>query len=107
MSDTDLPQPMATADLEVIIELQKAELDRLLKENARLHQRIDQLIAMQEREQVLRQQMQTVLGTLDGHKQIGVRSELKVRAHRAEKRNAELKQALRLLMGVLERGQRR
>ncbi len=49
----------------VVVEFQKVELDRLLRENRRLNQRLDQLMEemrhlreMQQREQVLRQQEQ-------------------------------------------------
>ena len=53
--------------LPVIVEFQKLELDRLLRDNARLNHRLDQLIdelvhlrEMQQREQVLRQQDQAL-----------------------------------------------
>lgn len=109
MSETpaeNLPQPMSSADLEVVIEVQKAELDRLLKENTRLHKRIDQLLALQEREQVLRQQMQSVLGATARPPQIAASPELEARAKKAERRNAVLKQALSKLVDALERGRR-
>ena len=53
-SDHQKQQFLNSSALEVVVELQKAELDRLLAENKRLHQRIDQLLQLQEREQVLR-----------------------------------------------------
>ena len=54
---------LSGADLALVVELQRKELDRLLRENAQLHARVNQLIGLQEREQVLRQQMQSMMGT--------------------------------------------
>ena len=45
---------LSGADLALVVELQRKELDRLLRENAQLHARVNQLIGLQEREQVLR-----------------------------------------------------
>jgi hypothetical protein len=76
------PGPGVAADgppaqaLPVIVEFQKLELDRLLRDNTRLNQRFDQLMdelvhlrEMQQREQVLRQQdqalRQQIQATLD------------------------------------------
>lgn len=44
--------------LDAIIELQRVELNRLLRENNRLNDRVDDLVQIQQREQVLRQQLQ-------------------------------------------------
>lgn len=56
---------MATVEtLEAIIELQRAELTRLLRERDRLETRLGRLLDQAEREQVLRQQMQTTIDRL-------------------------------------------
>ena len=47
--------------LHAIVELQRTELSRLLREQSRLNDRIDSLLRLHEREQVLRQQMQASL----------------------------------------------
>ena len=55
---------LSTDQLAVVVELQRAELNRLLAEQRRLNDRVDKLLALQEREQVLRQQMQASLDHL-------------------------------------------
>ncbi len=50
--------------LQAVVELQRAELNRLLREQSRLNDRIDSLLQLYEREQVLRQQMQVSLDRL-------------------------------------------
>lgn len=56
---------MATVEtLEAIIELQRAELTRLLRERDRLETRLGRLLDQADREQVLRQQMQTTIDRL-------------------------------------------
>ena len=47
-----------------VIELQKTELSRLLRDNSVLNERLDGLLKGHEREQVLRQQMQNMLERL-------------------------------------------
>lgn len=64
MSDAPL-EPIGQAEyLSDIVELQRAELTRLLRENKRLNERVDELIKLQQREQVLRQQIQNALDRL-------------------------------------------
>lgn len=96
---------LANADLAVVVELQRAELDRLLRENKTLHDRIDQLIGLQEREQVLRQQMQGLFIDKDqAHTQATLedtRHTERVRA--AGERYDRLKTALVLLLGAIEK----
>ena len=94
--------PLTDADLSVVVELQRTELDRLLRENTWLNERIQQLIAMQEREQVLRQQMQTMLGDKGPPAQLVDASGLERRANAAERRYGRLKTALGHLLDVLE-----
>jgi len=62
------PGQMSEETLDAIIELQRVELNRLLAENRRLvddasqlNGRVDDMLALQKREQVLRQQMQNQL----------------------------------------------
>lgn len=50
--------------LQAVVELQRTELTRLLREQGRLNDRIDSLLRLNEREQVLRQQMQASLDRL-------------------------------------------
>ncbi len=58
-------EPIGQAEyLRDIVELQRAELTRLLRENKRLNERVDELIKLQQREQVLRQQIQDALDRL-------------------------------------------
>ena len=95
--------PLSDADLNVVVELQRAELDRLLRENARLNERIQQLIGMQEREQVLRQQMQTMLGEKPQPAPLIDANGLERRAKSAEQRYSQLKSALGHLLDALER----
>ncbi len=70
------PEEVPEQALPVVVEFQKIELSRLLRDNARLNQRLDQIMdefrhlrEMQQREQVLRQQdqalRQQIQGTLD------------------------------------------
>lgn len=100
------PDPLSRADLEVVVELQKAELDRLLRDNARLQDRVAQLIALQEREQVLRQQLQSILASsgVGGAPAAEDRRALTARARQAEKRYGRLKSALVRLVDAMERG---
>jgi len=103
---SDQLEALTPADLEVVVELQKAELDRLLRDNARLQERVAQLLALQEREQILRQQMQSILGNASRAKRLGDQRDLKARALAAERRYGRLKEALTLLVSAMERGQR-
>jgi len=56
-----LPNGDRLAYLADVVELQRAELTRLLQENRRLNERVDKMVKLQEREQVLRQQMHATL----------------------------------------------
>ncbi|MFQ5774927.1 MAG: hypothetical protein ACE5GS_10440 [Kiloniellaceae bacterium] len=57
-------QPEADTPAAALIKLQSLELQRLARENERLMDRIDTLLQLQEREQVLRQQLQTRIDRL-------------------------------------------
>lgn len=108
----DEPNPavddaLTPADMEVVVALQKAELDRLLRENAKLHQRVSQLLKMQEREQVLRQQMQSLMGDAAKAKTKELAPpETDDRVEAAERRYEKLKQVLTLLVAAIEKQRR-
>ena len=94
------------ADLALVVELQRKELDRLLRENAQLHARVNQLIGLQEREQVLRQHMQSMLGAPKAESPTGFleySSDLVMRVQASEARYERLKGALALLISAIER----
>lgn len=99
-------ETLEPADLRVVVELQKTELDRLLRENARLNERLDTLLAMQEREQVLRQELQGLMTAMERQQRIVGRRPMAAGAVAAERRNRRLKRALRLLLGAIERDRR-
>ena len=61
---SELPLRSTDSGLATIVRLQSSELERLARENARLMDRIETLLRLQEREQVLRQQMQAQIGQL-------------------------------------------
>lgn len=93
-------------DLALVFELQRKELDRLLRENAQLHARVNQLIGLQEREQVLRQQMQSMMGAPKAEAPASLledTSDLAVRAQTSEARYERLKGAMALLITAIER----
>jgi chromosome segregation ATPase len=60
----DASDGLSIDTLQAIVELQRTELTRLLREQSRLNDRIDSLLQLHEREQVLRQQMQASLDRL-------------------------------------------
>ena len=60
----DTTDGLSLDTLRAVVELQRAELSRLLREQSRLNDRIDSLLRLHEREQVLRQQMQASLDRL-------------------------------------------
>ncbi len=97
---------LSGADLALVVELQRKELDRLLRENAQLHARVNQLIGLQEREQVLRQQMQSMMAAPKAEAPTALledNSELAVHAQASEARYERLKGALALLITAIER----
>ncbi len=94
----------------VVIELQRTELSRLLREQQRLNDRVDQLLQLHEREQVLRQQMQAALDKLAAQRalppprqgEVGNRR-LVERIDRAEGKFSALRSAVGLLVAALDR----
>ena len=102
-SDQKIQKSLDPSAMEVVIELQKAELDRLLLENRRLHERIDQLLQLQEREQVLRQQLQSLLGHSPKTSQIPNKLINDKALQSAQTRYDRLKDALGLLLVALEK----
>jgi hypothetical protein len=105
-SDHQKQQFLNSSALEVVVELQKAELDRLLVENKRLHQRIDQLLQLQEREQVLRQQLQSVLGNPTKTTQLPNTLSYGSEVQSLQTRYGRLKDALGVLLVALEKRSR-
>tara|TARA_R110002110_G_scaffold260260_1_gene475912 strand:- start:99989 stop:100348 length:360 start_codon:yes stop_codon:yes gene_type:complete len=104
---------LSPGELATVVELQRVELNRLLSEQKRLNDRIDLLLQLQEREQVLRQQMQTSLDQLVAQR-VGPESASAVttpgevllltdRLDRAERRFRALRTAVGQLVAVLER----
>lgn len=98
-------------ELAMVVELQQVELKRLLGEHRRLNDRIDQLMQLQEREQVLRQQMQAALDRLAEQRAVAPPeprpvAQIEDRLHRAESRYNALRNAVGLLVGALERRER-
>ncbi|MBO21947.1 MAG: hypothetical protein CMM26_06190 [Rhodospirillaceae bacterium] len=104
---------MSPDELVMVVELQRVELNRLLAEQKRLNERVDKLLELQEREQVLRQQMQTSLDHLvrqcDGMaapEAERFRQDVPLltdRLNQAERRFHALRAALGQLVMVLER----
>ena len=101
---------LSAASQVVVIELQRTELSRLLREQQRLNDRVDQLLQLHEREQVLRQQMQAALdkfGTQHAlpppRRSEADHEQLVERVSRAERKFSALQSAVGLLVGALER----
>lgn len=109
--DDEADAALSSASQAVVIELQRTELSRLLREQERLNERIDQLMRLHEREQVLRQQMQAALDRLTAERTLPAppanggaeRAQLLARAHRAESKFDALRSAVGLLVVALER----
>lgn len=112
-----IPADLSVETLQAVVELQRTELNRLLREQSRLNDRIDQLLQLHEREQVLRQQMQASLenlvlaqrgavegqGALPGFS-VGPNAEdLQVRLARTEDRFNALQGAVGDLVAYIER----
>lgn len=111
MNDSIIDE-MTPDQLAMLVELQRVELKRLLSEQKRLNERVDSLLELQEREQVLRQQMQTSLDRLvdmrDGSRAPGVGASndipmLTDRLDRAERRFHALRAAVGRLVIALDR----
>ncbi|MDA0787381.1 MAG: hypothetical protein O3B37_13930 [Proteobacteria bacterium] len=112
MSDTII-EDLSPGELATVVELQRVELKRLLSEQKRLNDRIDLLLQLQEREQVLRQQMQaSIERLLDQRSGAHATSTLPMsdevpmlsdRLDRAERRFHALRTAVGHLVVALER----
>ena len=109
-------QYLSVETLQAVVELQRAELNRLLREQSRLNDRIDSLLQLHEREQVLRQQMQASLDRLAlaqadaaakppalTHEDSSEVNDLRDRLARTEDRFAALQGAVGDLIGYIER----
>lgn len=113
------PSPVETPDAgmglssesrELVIELQRTELSRLLREQQRLNDRVDQLLQLHEREQVLRQQMQAALDKLSDQRALPSperaerdQQQLVERVNHAESKFSALQSAVGRLVTVIER----
>lgn len=107
-ADQDLV--LSEASQMVVIELQRTELSRLLREQQRLNDRVDQLLQLHEREQVLRQQMQAALDNLAAQRALPPPDQgearhrhLVERVDRAEGKFTALQSAVGLLVAAIER----
>ena len=107
---TSAETPLSGASQELVIELQRTELTRLLREQERLNDRIDRLLQLHEREQVLRQQMQAALDNLSARRELPppdhkepAHEQLVARVTRAESKFSALQSAVGLLVVALER----
>lgn len=106
---------LTPGELATVVELQRVELDRLLAEQRRLNDRIDQMLRLQEREQVLRQQMQAALDKLAEQKAIAksdmpentsVTPQITKRLNRTERKYNALQRAVGELVNLIERKER-
>lgn len=100
---TILPDGDRLAYMADVIELQRAELTRLVQENQRLHERVDRLVKMQEREQVLRQQMHTTLERLSTNPQAPALPYPAEESAEAERKYVALKQTVAHLVTHIQR----
>lgn len=112
MSDAIIDE-LSNEQLATVVELQRVELNRLLGEQKRLNDRIDTLMQLQEREQVLRQQMQASLDRLAEQRAFGAPNDstpgsgdvllLTDRLDRTERKFSALRNAVGQLVEVIER----
>ena len=111
MTDSTIDE-LSSEQLATVVELQRVELSRLLAEQKRLNDRIDMLLQLQEREQVLRQQMQASLDRLAEQRAIGAPPatmvsgeipQLTDRLDRTERKFSALRTAVGQLVRVIER----
>jgi len=117
MSNTTIDD-LTAGELATVVEMQRVELNRLLGEQRRLNDRLDQMLRLQEREQVLRQQMQESLNRLAEQRSIGSRDaaserrttapqpQLADRLHRTERKFSALQTAVGQLVDLIERNAR-
>lgn len=101
---------LSEASQMVVIEMQRTELTRLLREQQRLNDRVDQLLQLHEREQVLRQQMQAALDNLSSQRALpspnqseAPHEHLVERVNRAEGKFTALQSAVGMLVAAIER----
>ncbi len=113
MTDTTI-DTLSPGELATVVELQQIELKRLLGEHKQLNERIDRLLRLHEREQVLRQQMQAALEKLSEQRAIAGPAvagtalpapQIEQRLHRTEAKFAALQNAVGMLVDLIERKQ--
>ena len=112
----DIPGPVARAvaaageaTLPTLLGLQHAEVERLTRDNERLMDRIETLLQIQEREQVLRQQLQNQIERINEqlkHSAAAANLEV-VRSEARAGMTEELKPVLMAILDALERFARR
>ncbi len=110
LSASDIPGPHMRRDrdgttLPALLSLQHAELDRLVRDNGRLMDRIETLLQIQGREQVLRQQLQSQVDRIAEQMKHPVPTAT-LEAMRQETRKGvteEIKPVLMAILDVLER----
>jgi hypothetical protein len=109
----DLASEITEHEARIVVEFQRIELNRLLKENQRLNSRIDRLMQLLEREQVLRQQAQATMERLGWQPSTpespvapGQVQRLEAMAHQTADRFDALKLAVVRLLAFLERRER-
>lgn len=110
LPDADGELTLSRETQAVVIEMQRTELSRLLREQQRLNDRVDQLLQLHEREQVLRQQMQAALDKLSDQRALppppatdAEHERLVARVDRAEGKFTALQSAVGLLVSVIAR----
>jgi len=107
---SDIPGPHArggvdSATLPALLQVQHAELERLAQDNRRLMDRIETLLQIQGREQVLRQQLQNQVERIGEHMKLSPPAET-LEAVRREARAGvaeEIKPVLMAILDALER----
>jgi len=110
LTSSDIPGPHMRRDgdsatLPALLSLQHAELDRLVRDNGKLMDRIETLLQIQSREQILRQQLQNQADRISEQMKVPVPTAA-LEAVRREARagvTEELKPVLMAILDALER----
>lgn len=113
MSDATI-DGLSAGELATVVELQRVELNRLLRDQHRLNDRLDQMLRLQEREQVLRQQMQAALDRLaeqraipgSNENRLALPRQLADPLHQTERRFGALRTAVGQLVDYIEQKER-
>ncbi len=110
LTSADIPGPHLqregdSATLPPLLTLQHAELDRLVRDNERLMDRIETLLQIQSREQVLRQQLQNQADRIGEQMKLPVPAATLEAVHREARAGVtkEIKPVLMAILDALER----